>query len=463
MSAPVHVDKLSAQARLTVAVVGLSTFLMAMGGSVVAVALPEIGRHLSISLEQSSWVMLSFLLTTTATMLPAGQVGDSYGLKRAYLAGFGIIGAATLACGLSDHFSTLVAARAFHGLGGALVMATGPALLTTSVPPRQRGTVLGVVATATYAGLTLGPTIGGLLVSFASWRWVFLFNVPVTLVVLFVGGRYLPRGVPSRAGLDFPGAATLILAVPALMLPLALVARAGWLPWMGPSLGLAALLLALFVWLQARVPRPLIALSLFRSRTFVGATLSAVCNYVGLFSIILLVPFFLEEGKGYTTRETGTFLSIQPLLMALGASWSGRLSDRIGTRALAVGGMVVMAVGIGLVGWTSAETSVVQVALGLAVVGLGTGIFISPNSSALMGSAPHSRQGTASAVLGLSRNFGMLVGTAMSAALFYLAGGRTGSLWEGADYGAYGIALGVAAGVVLLGSVIAALRGDTEG
>lgn len=122
-----------------------------------------------------------------------------------------------------------------------------------------------------------------------------------------------------------------------------------------------------------------------------------------------------------------------------------------------------MAVGIGLVGWTSAETSVVQVALGLAVVGLGTGIFISPNSSALMGSAPHSRQGTASAVLGLSRNFGMLVGTAMSAALFYLAGGRTGSLWEGADYGAYGIALGVAAGVVLLGSVIAALRGDTEG
>ncbi len=294
-------------ARVILAVVGLSTFLGAMGFSIVAVALPEIGRHLEVSLEESSWVMLSFLLISTAIMLPAGQAGDNFGFKRLFLGGRRIITKNTLGCGLRNDITVLSIARAFQGLGGAMVMSAGPALLTVHVAPSRRGEALGIVATATYAGLTFGPTLGGVLVSTIGWRSVFFFNVPIAVLVLAVGARYLP-GRPSsypREGLDFMGGSLIFLATPAFLLPLATFARAGWLPWMGPSLLVGFAFIAALIWSQTRVRHPVLDLSLFRSGTFVGAILGAICNYMALFGVILLVPFLLEEGFDYTTRQAG--------------------------------------------------------------------------------------------------------------------------------------------------------------
>jgi EmrB/QacA subfamily drug resistance transporter len=392
-------------ARVILAVVGLSTFLGAMGFSIVAVALPEIGRHLEVSLEKSSWVMLSFLLISTAVMLPAGQAGDNFGFKRLFLGGFVVVALASLACGFSNDITLLSIARAFHGLGGAMVMAAGPALLTVHVAPSRRGEALGIVATATYAGLTLGPTIGGLLVSTLGWRSVFLFNVPIALLVLFVGGRYLP-GRPAnhrREGMDFIGGSLIFLATPAFLLPLATFARAGWLPWMGPSLLVGFAFVAALIWSQSRVHHPVLELSLFRSGTFVGAILGAICNYMALFGVILLVPFLLEEGFDYTTRQAGYMLSIQPLMMALSSMPAGRISDRIGTRKIGVIGMTIMGIGVALLATVASSLSIWLIGFGLALAGLGTGIFISPNSSALMGSAPANRQGVAAAIMAFSR------------------------------------------------------------
>lgn len=449
-------------ARVILAVVGLSTFLGAMGFSLVAVALPDIGRHLGVSLEKSSWVMLAFLLASTAIGLSAGQAGDNFGFKRIFLGGFVVVALSTLACGLSQDFHTLAVARAFHGLGGAMVMSSGPALLTVHVSPRRRGEALGILATATYAGLTLGPPIGGLLVSYLSWRSVFFVNVPVAFLVLAVGARFLP-GKRHQHGrrMDFVGGGLLLLSVPAIVLPLALVARAGWMVWMGPSLGLGIALLAAMIWSQRRVSHPVLDLTLFRSRTFVGAILGAICNYMALFGVILLVPFLLEESLNFTTRQAGYMLSIQPLMMALVSATSGRLSDRIGTRKLGMIGMLTMAAGVGLLASVTLSMSVWVVGLGLALAGLGTGIFISPNSSALMGSAPGNRQGVAAAIMAFSRNLGMLFGTALAAAIFYLAGGRTGSEWTQTNLGAFAIAMLVCAGIALVGAAVVRLRGDT--
>ncbi len=447
------------RARWVVAVVGLATFLGAMGFSVVAVALPEIGRQLSVSLEQSSWVMLGFLLASAAIMLPAGQAGDSFGLKRVYLGGFVVATLSVVACGLSPTFEMLVISRAFHGISSAMVMAIAPALLTTSVRPERRGAVLGVVATATYAGLTLGPTIGGFIVSISSWRYVFLVNAPVYLVIIVIGSRFLPSRQPlAGRSVDIRGSLLLGAAFPALLLPLALVARAGWHPWMAGSLALGGGLLVTLVLTQRRTTNPVLDLSLFRSATFSGAVLSAICNYVALFGVILMVPFLLEEGMGYTPGEAGYFLSIQPLMMALVSTPAGRLSDRWGTRGLAVGGMGLLAGGIALL---STGLSLWTTATGLALAGFGTGLFISPNSSALMGAAPGHRQGAASAILAAARTTGMLLGTAMTAGVFYLAGGRTGvKTWDSQNHSAFAYALMFGAGTAAIGALVAAMRGD---
>jgi MFS family permease len=221
--------------------------------------------------------------------------------------------------------------------------------------------------------------------------------------------------------------------------------------------GLAAL--AGFVLIERASPCPLLDLGLFRSRIFTGSVASAVANYVSLFVIMLLLPFYLIEGLGLSAQRAGLVLSVQPLLMALAASPSGWLSDRIGSRALATAGLLVSSAGMLGLASLGPESTPLAAAGFLAVVGFGTGVFISPNSSALMGAAPRHRQGTAGSVLGEARSLGMLLGVALATAVFASGGGRTGSAWRPADFAALRGALTAAAVVGAAGAAAAGLRG----
>jgi MFS family permease len=442
-----------------VVVVGLATFLGAMGFSVVAVALPELGRALELSIEDTSWVMLSFLMAATAFMLPAGQAGDLFGLKRIYLTGFVIVGLSMLLAGTADSLSVIVIGRVFHGLGGAMVMAAAPAILTTHTSPARRGAVLGIVATATYAGLTVGPAVGSILTSQLGWRWAFLFLVPISMVVVPVGWYLLPRDRIRVAGkMDWTGALLLLIFVPMLFVVPGMAGRWGWQPWMAASLSGAGLVGIVFVMVELRIKQPLLTLSLFRSGLFTGAVISAVCNYAALFLIILLVPFMLEEGLAYPTALTGYILAAQPLFMALVSTPSGRLSDRIGTRIPAVAGLLIMSAGLGVLTAAGSLPILVLIILGLVLVGAGTGVFISPNSSALMGSASDHQQGRAAAVLAMARNLGMLLGTAIGAGVFALSGGKTGSVWGAVDFSAFSMTMAVGVVIGLIGAATASLR-----
>ena len=241
-----------------VAVVGISTLLTTLSISGVTLAVPELGREMDISIAASAWVMLAFLLTASCFMLVAGRLGDIAGLRRVYLIGFAVVGLASLVCGLAPTFTLLAIARALHGLGGAMVMATGPALLTTNAPPERRGEVLGTVATATYIGLTIGPSLGGAIVTWLGWRWI-------AAVILVLGSRWLPsRPRPaSTRRMDWAGAAALWVWMPLLLLPLAIGGRAGWQPWMGVSLGLGFIILVIFVRIEHAANEPLLDFSLF--------------------------------------------------------------------------------------------------------------------------------------------------------------------------------------------------------
>jgi len=408
--------------RSILGVVGLGTLLSALSGSSINLALPDLGQDLQISLTMSRWVLQAFLLAVAITLPLAGRASDALGHARVYLAGFALFAIMSLACGLAQRIELLVAGRALQGVGGAMVMATGPALLTTSFPAQQRGRVLGFISTATYLGLTIGPTVGGLIVGAGGWRWTFLFNVPLSAVVLLLGLRHLPR--PAGAGRSG------VAASPGM---------ARFAPW------------ALVDW------------GLFRSPLFTCAAVSALANYIALFITTLLVPFYLLEGLGCDPSQAGIILSAQPLVMALVATPSGWLSDRIGSRGLASAGLALQALGLFCLTRVTGNGTTLTVAGCLAIVGLGTGIFISPNSSALMGAAPRERQGAASSVLAEARIVGMFLGVTLGTTLFAAAGGRTGAAWGPADLAALKTALGWAVWVALGGAVIAALRGDRRG
>jgi MFS family permease len=252
----------------------------------------------------------------------------------------------------------------------------------------------------------------------------------------------------------------MVVGLPCLLLALSEGHRWGLTSsWTGVTLALGIAGLTASALIQRRSPVPLFDFGLFRSRIFTGAVVSAVANYVALFVMIILTPFYLEEGLGFTPGQVGMLLSVQPLVMALVASPSGWLSDRIGSRGLATGGMLVLAAGLfGLAG-TGQGSPTWTVALWLGVMGLGTGVFISPNSSALMGSAPRNQQGAAGSMLGEARIVGMLLGVALATVLFSSAGGRTGASWIAGDFQALALSLRVAAGVALAGALAAALRG----
>jgi len=315
--------------RSILGVVGLGTLLTALSGSSVNLALPDLGQDLHISLAMSRWVLQAFLIAVAVTLPLAGRASDALGHRRVYLAGFALFVLMSLACGLTHRFGLLVAGRVLQGAGGAMVMATGPALLTTSFPARQRGRALGFLATATYTGLTIGPTVGGLVVGAGGWRWTFFINVPLGVAVLLLGARHLPR-------------------------------RANPSPHDSPATGPRPSRWALFDW------------ALFRSPLFTCATVSALANYIALFIMTLLVPFYLLEGLGRDASRAGLILSAQPLVMALVATPAGWLSDRIGSRLLAGAGLALQALGLFCLSRIGAGGTDLSVAACLALVGLGT-------------------------------------------------------------------------------------------
>jgi EmrB/QacA subfamily drug resistance transporter len=452
-------DSAAERERTTVLfVVGVSTLLTTLGMSGITLALPAIGREFGLTIGQTRWVMLAFLLASSSVMLVAGRLGDLFGLRKVFLVGFWVIALASLLCGLAPVFPALAAARALHGIGGALVMAAGPALLTTNFPPQQRGRVLGTVSTATYAGLTAGPIIGGLLVTWVSWRGVFLVNVPFSALVLVLAHRHLPSPTPREGGkMDVPGAVLLLAGLPLLMLPLAMGGREApsWLPLVGIA---GFLLVAAFTLVELRAAHPLLDPRLFRNREFTGSVAAALFNYIALFILILLMPFYFEEGRGLDASHAGLLMTAQPAMMALVAFSAGRASDRLGTRNLCITGMAVMAAGLAALSTLGPDSPLLLAGLFLALAGLGTGIFISPNSSSLMGAATRHQQGVASAVLAVSRNLGMLIGTATGAGIFLLAGGQSGNLWATPDYSAFHVALRVAAGAATAAALCSVFR-----
>ncbi|MNX05649.1 Multidrug resistance protein stp [compost metagenome] len=400
--------------------VGISTFMSALDGSVVNTILPVVSHDYGSPVSYVEWVITVYLLVISALLLGFGRLGDMHGYKRVYLTGCVLFVIGSALCGASPTLHGLVAFRALQAIGAAMLYANSPAILTNSFPASQRGRALGLQATMTYLGLSVGPALGGWLTDQLTWRSVFYINVPVGIVALAFGAYFIParKAVPTDARFDWLGASAFGLGLIALLLGLNQGASWGWRS--PPILALFALALAMFggfLAIERASPEPMLKLNLF-NREFSAASASAVLNYIAVSGSLFLLPFYLIQGRGLTPAQVGLTLSMQSLTMALCAPLSGALSDRIGTRLPAAAGMLLLAIGLGILSRLGPTTPHPHILLGLAVLGLGTGIFISPNNCSLMGAAPPEDQGLAGGILATARNVGMVLGVGLTGAVF---------------------------------------------
>lgn len=399
--------------------IAMGIFLATIDGSIVNVALPTLTDELGTDFATIQWVVLSYLLTITTLQAIVGRLADMYGRKILYTSGFVVFTTGSLLCGLAPTVGWLVAARIVQGIGGAMSLALGMAIITDAFPPGERGRALGIAGSIVSIGIVTGPTLGGLIIENLSWHWIFFVNVPVGIIGTYLAWRYIPQvRPPGGQKFDIAGAATLFVFLLALLLGLTTGQRQGftspdalWLYF------IAVFFLVVFILLERRHPQPIIPPNLFRITLFRVNITTGLMIFISL-GVMALIPFYLEKGLGYGVQQVGFLLAVVPLALGVTAPISGSLSDRFGSRPISVLGLGVTFLAFLLLSGLSTETTATGFMLRYLPLGIGVGLFQSPNNSAIMGSVPRPQLGIGSSLLAITRSLGQTVGFAVLGAVW---------------------------------------------
>jgi len=386
--------------------------------SIVNISLPRIMGDLNANLSAIQWVVLAYLLTITSLLLTFGRLADLMGRKRVYIAGFAVFTLGNLLAGLSHSVIELTLARALTGVGGAMIQANGAAITAAVFPPEERGKALGLNGTIVAAGLVTGPTVGGVLTDALGWRSIFFVAIPVGLLSIPFASLILkeerismPRGM-RREPFDWPGA---VLWAGFLFSLLFALNRGPDIGWSSPAIVAlfvaSAFLVVGFVLVELRNAYPTIRLSLFRVWGFSAGCTASFSSFVGQQASTFLMPFYLQIALALSARTAGLLMTTVPFTMALVAPVSGRFSDRYGSRGLATAGLAIVASGLFLLSQvTTAGQGYAPIVGTLALLGLGIGMFQSPNNSFIFGSVPREHYGAASGFIATMRNAGSSLG-----------------------------------------------------
>lgn len=421
------------------------------------VALPDVGRGLGLDLTVVQWVVLVYLLTNSSTIAISGRVSELVGARLVYRLGLGLFSVGGLACAVAPSFPVLLATRAVQSVGTGMYVVAVPIILTAAFPDRQRGRVLGLYATAVFIGLTSGPLLGGVLTELVGWRGVFVATVLLALVALGLAWRYVPlepRQSARTGGFDLWGS----LAYAAMLAPLllALGQARQWGLGSPRSLGLLGLSLAsavAFVFVERRAPAPMFDLRLFATRYFGLSALSALMVFVAYFPVPFLMPFYLVQAREISPGLAGVLLSAYPVAMALVASPSGLLTDRVGPILPASAGIVCIGLALLLLAQIGPETPYAYLVACLALIGAGAGLSDVANNAALMGAVPASRRGMASGTVATTRYIGQSLGVALASAVFVLAAGVEVGRQSWAGFTTAFLAMSLGAAVALAASL----------
>ncbi|HEY0797710.1 MAG TPA: MFS transporter [Candidatus Baltobacteraceae bacterium] len=411
------------------AAVMLGTVMAPLDGSVANVALTTIGRAFSTGVDTAEWILLAYLLMTASTVALFGRLGDMIGQKRIYLIGFAVFGASSVMCAFAPSLVILIAARAVQGIGSAMLLACAPAIITNAFPSSERGRAIGMNGAAVATGLTTGPLLGGLIVTYSNWRWIFLINVPISIVALIVAAIIL-RPEPMRsAEFDAPG--SLLAGIGLFSLTLALSRAHVW-GWTSPAtLGLIALfaiVLPIFLRVERLARVPMLDLALFKNRKFAFSVCASTLYFTALFSIIFTLPVVAQGVLGRNGFQAGLLLFPISALNVVLAPMAGALSDRVPARYLSTFGSSVFAIGTIILVLLPHHPALWMITAAMFICGAGTAVFSQPNNSTIMGNVPPEHRGTAAGILATSRTTGQLLGVAISGAIYFIVERHTGPL-----------------------------------
>jgi len=443
--------------------IGMAIFLGTIDGSIVNVALPTLVDEFDTTFNVAQWVVMAYLLTQTTLTLGFGRLGDMIGKKPIFTTGFSVFTVGSVLAGLSPTIEFLIGARVVQALGAAMIFALGFAITTESFPPHERGKALGINGTTVSLGIMTGPILGGVILEATDWRWIFFVNLPVGIIGTITAIKFIPNTKPTgRQRFDFAGAGTFFIALLTLLLALTYGQTAGFgspqvLALFAVSIGSVAA----FIGIERSVAQPMLDLTLFRSRDLSVSLITGFLSFFALSGLTLLVPFFLSDVFAMSPRQIGLVLGAIPVTMGIVAPISGSLSDRVGSRPVTVAGLTLMTAGYTVASfWLgSATTGLAVVVVGL-IVGLGIGIFQSPNNSSILGSVPQSQLGVTSGMLTINRTTASVTGIAVlgtlwaARAVVYAGGGTATSAPASAQSGALADTMTLAATLVGLALIL---------
>lgn len=404
--------------RWAFATVVLGIMLAVLDGSVANVALPTIAAEFQASPSMSIWIVNAYQLAVVVSLLPLAGLGEIVGYRRIYVGGLALFTVASLACALSDSLLALTLSRVAQGFGAAGIMSVNTALIRYIFPRARLGHVLGVNAMIAASASTIGPSFAGALLSIASWPWLFAINLPLGIAAILIGSRNLPES--DRADRRFDLLSALLSAATFGLLITGIDSVAHALDW--PLIALQfGLCLAAAVWLvrrQRAQATPLLPLDLLRIPVVGLSVATSISSFMAQMAAFVALPFLLQTGYGFSPAQVGLLMMPWPLAVAVTAPFAGRLADRHPPGLLGGIGLALMAIGLVLMATLPADPSPVGIVWRMALCGAGFGLFQSPNNRVMIGSAPRSRSGAASGMLGTARLLGQATGAALVALLF---------------------------------------------
>lgn len=394
--------------------------MSALDGSIVNISLPAISSYFNITLTTVEWVVLSYLIIISSLLLTFGRLGDLYGHKKIYIIGFAIFTVGSLLCALSSSIILLVVFRALQAVGAGMLMSMGPAIITINAPAKKRGRYLGIIGISVSIALSIGPVLGGFLTSIFGWQSIFLINIPIGIIAFVWAVKVLPTiKQGEKYPFDFIGAIILFFALIGIIFPLSFIDKLGIKnPLMIGSFAAGIILLILFVFIELGIKHPMFDFSLFKSKVFLMGNISLLLNFIAQFMVVLIIPFYLIQFRNFPASMAGLILIANPVIVLIITPLSGYLTDRYDTRYMSSAGMVLIATGLFLLGLLNENSNIAYIILYLAIIGLGIGMFQTPNNCAIMSSVSHNRSGTASSMLATMRNLGMVFGASLSGSLF---------------------------------------------
>jgi len=399
----------------------LVTFMACLDSSIVNVALPKMSEELNVSMASIEWVVTSYLIVVSASILIFGRLGDIKGKTNVLKFGIILFTIGSLMCGITSSLTFLVAARVLQAIGAAATMSANQGIITQVFPSNERGRALGISGTFVALGTMVGPPLGGLIVSTFSWEYIFLINVPIGIITFIMALKILPNKTKDLdEKIDLRGAVLFIITIVLMFGSITQGQTAGYRnPMIITALVISILSFIMFIVIEKRNPEPLLELSIFENKLF---SLSIFCAFISFISISctnIIQPFYLQYAQKLSPSVTGLLMAVYPLVLSVAAPISGYLSDKIGSEFLTFLGLIFTSLGLFLLSSLTENSSLLLLIIYVSIMSIGNGLFQSPNNSLIMSTVPKNKLGIAGSINALVRNLGMVFGISFSTTFLY--------------------------------------------